>query len=152
MRIVALVAALTVVLSTMVVFVHPHAASATVDDGFAVASLSNKCFEGGLATYVDYGEGLPGGGKNDDYITITDECKDNHGVKAWAWLNGTCLEGCHGVYNGSGAGKVTLVWDPFPNGNVREGDSVGLKICSVDGDTDPTPTGCDSGTIWSVDG
>jgi hypothetical protein len=144
--------ALTLVLGAMV-FVHAPAAGAAIDDSFQVESASSKCGAGGFAYYNDYGPGLKGGGNNDDYIEIGDSCDNGHGVKAWAWLNGYCLEGCNGQYHGYGAGNGIIIWDPFKAyGNVIRNDVVKLKICNVDGNNDPTPTGCDSQEILSDDG
>jgi hypothetical protein len=158
-------AALTAALSSMAVVVQVPVASAgddqtdgqvvaeAVDDGFGVQSEGfGDCGFGGTAEYVDYGPGLSGGGNNDDYIEIVDWCFDGHGVKAWVWFNGKCLNFCLGAYNGYGAGEV-VIWDPFPNGNVKAGDKVGLKVCNVDGDADSTGVGvCGHATFRSVDG
>jgi hypothetical protein len=141
---------------TMVVSVNGSAAGASYDDSFSVGSDSSipKCITGGgYNMFVDHGPGAPGGGSNDDYVEIEDSCENGHGVKAWVWLNGVCLEGCHGQYYGYGAWSGPMVWDPFkPYGNVRRGDVVGLKICNVDGDRDKTPTGCDTDQRESLDG
>lgn len=129
-------------------------ASTAVDDGFVVISAVTKpgglCDIGsGWAEYVDYGEGAPGGGSNDDYVIVGDGCADGHGIKAWAWLDDTCLESCAGRYVGGGA-ESSVVWDPL--GNVAPGQWVALKVCWVDGSNDPTPSGCSYAETWSTDG
>jgi hypothetical protein len=116
--------------------------AAAVDDSFTVWT-TDAC---GSADFIDYGEGAPGGGSNDDYIEVWDTCGDTHGVRAYAWLDGTYLGS---RYNGNGAWEY-VVWDPF--GNVTAGQSVGLKICLVDGANDTTPSKCDEMTSTSVDG
>jgi hypothetical protein len=121
-------------------------AAAAYDDSFAVYT-TDRC---GAVNFVDYGAGAPGGGNNDDYTVVHDYCGDGHGVKAWAWLNGTLVGA---KYNGSGSGGAPVIWDPFKAyGNIFAGDSVGLKVCLVDGDNDPTPAKCASHTHTSVDG
>src|ERR687887_383302 len=92
---------------------------------------------------------IPSPADNDDYIVVADICSEGDGVKAWAWLNGKCLESCAGRYvHGVGA---TSYWDSFPNGEVKKGDYVGLKVCSVDGNSGP-PYNCLSHTGYSDDG
>jgi hypothetical protein len=118
--------------------------AAGVDDSFG-ANTSDVC---GLATFIDYGPGNPGGGNNDDYIFIQDICEDHHGVKAYAWRNGEYLGS---KYLGKGQGSYVR-WDPFPAGNVRPKDCVGLTVCLVDGSGDPTPFFCGSRTRCSQDG
>jgi hypothetical protein len=116
----------------------------SVDDSFDLPTL-NYC---GYADFIDYGEGAPGGGSNDDFIYIRDSCADGHGVKAWAWLDGVALGSKY--FGGGAAGSEPLSWDPF--GNVLAGQSVGVKVCLVDGSDDPTPFSCDSHTQTSIDG
>jgi hypothetical protein len=119
-------------------------ATAATNDSFAFSTVGLGC---GHVAFVDYGEGAPGGGNNDDYVVISDECSDGHGVKAYAWLNGVYLGS---RYNGNGKFGADVVWDPF--GNVVGGQSVGLKLCLVDGSSDPTPSACNQATRTSVDG
>lgn len=115
-----------------------------VDDSFSVSTTGGGC---GKVDFVDFGEGAPGGGSNDDYLVIHDLCSDGHGVKAWAWLNGILLGS---RYNGNGLAGDPVIWDPF--GNVLPGDSIGLKVCLVDGSDDPSPSSCGSLTRTSSDG
>jgi hypothetical protein len=112
-------------------------------DSFTIFTSDSKGCGG--AAYIDYGDGAPGGGSNDDYVNIYDDCPDHHGVIAYAWLNGAYLGW---AYDGYGSeDSIVLVWDPFkPYGNVHNGDSVGLKVCLVDGASDPTPSYCYSET------
>lgn len=130
-------------------------ASAATDDSFWVHSdTPSDCPDSsdpaGYIYFIDYGEGDPSNpGKNDDYITLRDTCPNGNGVRGYAWLNGTYLGS---VYNGGGFDSFK-VWDPFAAyGNVDAGDSVSLKICSVNG-SGGTPYDCSSiyGRI-SVDG
>ncbi|MFC8495136.1 hypothetical protein ACFUJU_30970 [Streptomyces sp. NPDC057235] len=118
--------------------------SAAVDDSFDV-STTDYC---GGADFIDYGEGAPGGGSNDDFIYIRDYCADGHGVRAWAWLDGVYLGSRY--YGGGAAGGGALSWDPF--GNVLAGQSIGVKVCLVDGSGDTTGDNCNSHTQTSIDG
>ena len=70
---------------------------------------------------------------------------DGRGVKAWAWVDGA-YKGAK--YVGTGANTMS-VWDPL--GNVPGGHSVGLKVCSVNGNDDSTALWCDSHTV-TIDG
>ncbi|MEJ3747841.1 hypothetical protein WEI85_31685 [Actinomycetes bacterium KLBMP 9797] len=102
----------------------------------------------GAISFVDYGDGWPGGGNNDDYVEVWDLCPDHDGVKAWVWLDGTLL---HEYYNPHGV-DTRVLGDPFPNGDVKKGDYVGLKVCIVDGENDPTPSACNHLSFTSQDG
>jgi hypothetical protein len=117
-------------------------AYAGYDDSFGV-NTADGC---GGADFVDYGT-WPNGSTNDDYVVVHDFCSDGHGVKAYAWLNGT-YKGSK--YNGNGLSGAPVYWDPL--GNVGPNDEVGLKVCLVDGDSDPTPFACYSHTGMSSDG
>jgi hypothetical protein len=126
----------------------PDTGSATqgitaVDDSFRVFT-TDGC---GMVEFVDHGEGAPGGGDNDDYAVVHDLCGDGHGVKAWAWLNGTLLGS---KYNGNGLAGAAVIWDPF--GNVLPGEAIGLKVCLSDGNSDPSPSNCGERTEISSDG
>lgn len=121
----------------------PSPASAATNDSFFVTTTGLQC---GAANFVDYGPGAAGGGNNDDYFTIKDQCSDGAGVKAYAWRNGRYLGS---RYNGNGA-LSTVVWDPL--GNVAGGESIGLKVCLSDGNNDPTPFLCAERTRTSADG
>lgn len=128
-------------------------AFAAYNDGFA-ATTTNSC---GSAIFVDHGEGAPGGGTNDDYILIRDNCSDSHGVRASAWVTehtsaGDLTYSLGSKYNGNGVAGADVVWDPFIEGNVRPGDTVKLRICLVDGSGDTTGSKCGSASHTSVDG
>ncbi|MEH1124162.1 hypothetical protein [Micromonospora sp. CPCC 206061] len=128
-------------------------AFASYNDGFA-ATTTNSC---GSAIFVDYGEGAAGGGKNDDYVLIRDNCSDSHGVRAWAWVTehtsaGDLTYSLGSKYNGNGVAGADVVWDPFIEGNVRPGDTVKLRVCLVDGSGDTTGSYCGSASHTSVDG
>lgn len=120
-------------------------AFAATDDSFSIYT-SNGC---GAADYADYGPGAAGGGNNDDYVLVHDYCADGLGVKAYAWQNGEYLGS---KYNGNTASGAAVVWDPFIDGNVKGGDTVGLKVCLSDGASASTVTKCESWTIKSADG
>lgn len=120
-------------------------ASAAVDDSF-VASTTDTC---GTVNFIDYGPGAAGGGNNDDYLVIHDNCPDGHGVRAWAYLNGV---GIGTQYNGNGNGSA-VVWDPFQaHGNVDAGDWVSVLVCLVDGAGDTGGSHCLLKQQESVDG
>ncbi|MFC7279256.1 hypothetical protein ACFQS1_35290 [Paractinoplanes rhizophilus] len=112
----------TVILAT-VVLASP--ARAGTNDSFQVCSQwtnNASCVE-----FVDYGEGKPGGGKNDDYILIHQyDPYAAYGVWGYAWLDGKYLGA---KFNGSGYYAPAVVWDPFPGGNVKGGQYIGLKVC-----------------------
>jgi hypothetical protein len=121
---------------------EPAPGAATVDDSFD--ACSKYCW--GYARFVDYGPGAPGGGNNDDYVRVCDFYAGDHdGVKAYAWI-GNDYQGSK--YNGKGAGEC-VVWDPFPN--VKPGQTVGLKVCLVDG-PNGAPYYCDEDRQKSQDG
>ncbi|MFE9098076.1 hypothetical protein [Streptomyces sp. NPDC007264] len=120
----------------------PAGAAAAYNDYFGV-NTADGC---GSVDFIDYGT-WPNGSTNDDYAVVHDTCSDGHGVKAYAWLNGSYLGS---KYNGNGLAGAPVYWDPF--GNVLPDDEVGLKVCLVDGDADPTPFACYSASQVSVDG
>jgi hypothetical protein len=103
------------------------------DDSFYISSdTPSDCPDSGdpagYLYFVDYGEGdLSDPAKNDDYVTLRDTCANGDGVRGYVWHNGA-YQGS--VYNGGGF-DAFVVWDPF--GNVLPGESVGLKVCSVNG-------------------
>jgi hypothetical protein len=135
------------------VLLMSNPAFASYNDGFA-ATTTNSC---GSAIFVDYGEGASGGGNNDDYVLIRDNCSDSHGVRAWAWVTehtsaGDLTYSLGSKYNGNGVAGADVVWDPFIDGNVRPGDTVKLKVCLVDGSGDTTGSYCGSASHTSVDG
>jgi hypothetical protein len=131
-----------VVAASVMVTAGATPALASTDDSFN--AFTPNC--GGEASFVDYGPGAPGGGNNDDY-EFGDLCPDGHGVKAWAWIGSKLLGS---KYDGEGSGPA-IIWDPFPAGNVKAGDLVGLKICEVDG-ANGTPFNCGSAAHRSKDG
>jgi hypothetical protein len=126
-------------------------ANASTDDSFPVVTGAT-CPTGGfagVAQFVDYGPGVPGNGaNNDDYISIRDLCGDGYGVKVYAWINGNYLGA---RYDGNTATGDPVIWDPFPSGNVKGGDYIGLKVCLADG-AEGTAFGCDSVSRYSDDG
>jgi hypothetical protein len=123
--------ALVVLLASLLLVagVHLSTASAAVNHDFA-ALTTDEC---GVANFIDYGPGAPGGGNNDDYVVIHDYCADGHGVRAYVevddsgyWWN---------QYNGNGLAGAPVVWDPF--GNIKAKQKVTLEVCLVDGPLDP---------------
>jgi hypothetical protein len=137
--------------------VMASSATAAVNDDFT-ALTSDGC---GAANFIDYGEGAPGGGGNDDYIAIYDYCGDTHGVKAWAWITTQSTAGpitwpLGSKYNGNGLEGSAVIWDPFrdfnPDGNVLAGQKVRVRVCLVDGNSDSSPSNCGEATHTSVDG
>jgi hypothetical protein len=129
-------------------------ASAAVDDNFSIATTEG--YNCGTVDFIDYGDEVPGiGPKNDDFLWINDNCADGRGVDAWAWLTkaGTSTATSLGrVHDGNGATGAPKVWDPFPGGDVKAGDSITIKVCSASGASDPNPTYCSTASHTSVDG
>ena len=124
-----------------------NSAGAAVNDSFA-ALTTDEC---GVANFIDYGPGAPGGGNNDDYVVIHDYCADGHGVQVyvewddtgyWVW-----------EYNGNGRAGDPVIWDPFPNGgNVKAKQKVTMEVCLVDGWEDLTGSRCGYASHRSADG
>jgi hypothetical protein len=116
-----------------------HPAAAATDH--ISESTSDGC---GVIDFIDAGPGAPGGGDNDDYLELHDYCSDGHGVEGYAWLDGTYLGK---KYDGNGLAGAPVIWDPL--GDVKSGQTIGVKVCLVDGADDPTPSKCLSaeGTI-----
>ncbi|NEY33624.1 hypothetical protein GTU99_15700 [Streptomyces sp. PRKS01-65] len=126
-----------------------QAAVAATNDSFAVGTTNGGC---GTVNFVDYGEGAPGGGNNDDYLVIHDYCSDGRGVRAYAWLTfGGETHYLGARNNTNGLAGDAVVWDPFADwGNVEAGDLVGLKVCLFDSNN--TLSRCAEKSQLSVDG
>jgi hypothetical protein len=120
-------------------------AGAAVNDDFA-AVTTDGC---GVANFVDYGPGAPGGGNNDDYVVIHDYCADGHGIRAYLRVDGGILVG---EYNGNGRAGAPVVWEPFLNGNVAAGQTIDMEVCLVDGRDDWSGSRCGYASHRSVDG
>jgi hypothetical protein len=138
---VKMLAVATMTLGTVLLTAGPAAA---YNDTFSVTTFGcngDPDRSAADAWFRDYGPGAPGGGNNDDYIEAYDNCADGHGVRVYAWLDGTFLGS---GYWGGGANGGFAVFDPFPKGNVKGGQVVGLKVCLVDGRDDTTPFNCAS--------
>ncbi|WP_156077262.1 hypothetical protein [Saccharothrix sp. NRRL B-16314] len=132
--------------TTAVVMLSVSPASAAYDDSFEVWTLDG-C---GSVEFVDYGEGAPGGGGNDDYAIVHDYCSDGHGVLAYAWVD---IYALGTKYNGNGLAGAPVIWDPYAvRSNVFAGETIRLRVCLVDGASDPTPFRCDEDESVSVDG
>jgi hypothetical protein len=131
------------------VTVMPGTAAAAVNDDFYVAT-TDGC---GVANFIDYGPGAPGGGDNDDYLVIHDYCADGHGIRAGVSFFG---EFWGYKYNGNGLSGAAVIWDPFrdwsSNGNLIAGDVVTIEVCLVDGANDITGSRCRTTTHTMVDG
>ncbi|PJE93904.1 hypothetical protein CUT44_32475 [Streptomyces carminius] len=129
------VAAATMLLGTQTAF-------AAVNDSFSVYTTSGGC---GSVDFVDYGEGWPGGGNNDDYLVIHDYCSDGKGVRAYAWVDGVYLGARN---NTNGLAGAAVLWDPV--GNVTAGEKVGVKVCLFNSDN--TLSRCNEVSRVSADG
>lgn len=118
---------------------HNDNAETTVWDDYA------GC-QGGRIEFIDYGEGAPGGGMNDDYFVVTDTCANAKGVRARVWVNGVLVGGSK--YNGGGSGS-SVIWDPA---QIYANDVVKMEICAANGPSDYSGLPCDDTTFRSVDG
>lgn len=114
-----------------------------VDDGFTVATQNDA----GYAQYVDYGEGKPGGGNNDDYIEIDDTWADGWDIWVRVSQNGDSHEK---VYD-DGPWSDVLIWDPFRHNNVKPGDEIEIEVCLYDSDSGQRDECNDHGDV-SADG
>jgi hypothetical protein len=144
-RAVSRLATVSLAATAVVTLVTPGAGvAAPANDDFALAT-AGPCPQDdflpyeGFVQFEDNGPGAEGGGDNDDYLIVGDSCPNGDGVKAWAWVDGV-LKG--DKYNGKGAYK-NVIWDPL--GNLKNGQSLGVKICSVNGNSG-TPYHCQSVT------
>ena len=115
-------------------------ASAKSDDSFLVETGPGRCAQYGIAGFVDHGE------HGDDYAQVYDACDDNVGVKAWVWLDGKLV----GAQR-NGHDLSVIYFDPFPRGNVKPKQYVGIKVCAQKG-KNGTPFACGSRTKKIVDG
>jgi len=139
---------LAVVLALLPVLLTANHASAAVDDQFW-AFTTDGC---GEIHFVDFGPGAPGGGNNDDYTEIYDNCygsfDDGLGVRARAWVGSEYLGE---QFNFSGS--ATVIWDPFAaRGNVAANEWIVLEVSLVSSRTDPTPEQLEIRSQRSVDG
>lgn len=127
-----------VALAGMATIVTAGPASAAVEDGFVVETgQAAACFSPyGAAQYVDYGPEY-----GDDYVGVSDICRDGVGVKVWVWINGTLIGAKHSV-------SGTEVYMNIPN--VKKGDNVGLKVCALT--SSGSAFSCGSRTEESADG
>jgi hypothetical protein len=144
---------LTIAAAVSATLLFTATAANALDDNFSVAT-TDGC---GVADFVDYGPGAPGGGNNDDYIVIHDYCADGHGVRAYVWISG---EYWGDQYNGNGRAGAAVVWDPFrawgPD-NLVKGTPVTIEVCLVDGPNDAVDepeagSRCRSGSHTMKDG
>ncbi|MGW4683066.1 hypothetical protein ACWEOS_31785 [Micromonospora taraxaci] len=121
-------------------------ASAAVNDDDNVTTWDyNKMCQAGRLDFVDYGEGAPGGGMNDDYFVVRDTCANGDGVLARVYVNGV-LAGTR--YNGGGNGS-SIIWDPA---QVYANDVVEMRICGAMGPNDTSGYSCVPKVFRSVDG
>ncbi|RAO51600.1 hypothetical protein LUPAC06_06285 [Micromonospora saelicesensis] len=105
----------------------------------------NASCQAGRIEFVDYGEGAPGGGMNDDYFVVSDTCANGDGVLGRVYVNGVLI-GTR--YNGGGSGS-SVIWDPA---QVYANDVVRMDICTANGPEDYLGYPCASRTFRSVDG
>ncbi|MEU6021231.1 hypothetical protein [Micromonospora sp. NPDC047134] len=120
-------------------------AAAANDDHYVTTWDSFKGCQAGRLDFVDYGEGAPGGGMNDDYFIVRDTCANGDGVLAYVYLNGV-QRGTK--YNGGGSG-TSIIWDPV---QVYAGDEVRMVICEANGPSDYQGYNCQPSTFRSIDG
>lgn len=121
------------------------------EDSFQLATRDG-C---GRADFVSFGPGAPGGGNNDDYIVIHDFCKDGHGVKVWAWVDGVSVNHDVGAYNGNGLVGDPVIWDPFKaedGTDLGVTQCLGIKVCLVDGARDSSGASCREATRYMNQG
>jgi hypothetical protein len=117
-----------------------------VNDDFA-ALTTDEC---GVANFIDYGPGAPGGGNNDDYVVIHDYCADGHGVQVYLEVDDNGY--WYSQYNGNGRAGAPVIWDPFLYGNVKAKQKVEIEVCLVDGINDLTGLRCGYASHRSADG
>lgn len=144
-RVVSQAGAVLAVAASALVVTGGSAAAANDDQYVTNWDYYNECSAGRL-DFVDYGEGAPGGGMNDDYLVVRDTCANGDGVLGRAYRDGVLLGT---KYNGGGSG-TSVVWDPF--GNVLANEVIRIDICSADGPTDYLGFECNSITFRSIDG
>ncbi|MGV9213964.1 hypothetical protein ACTFTM_19080 [Micromonospora sp. RB23] len=101
--------------------------------------------QGGRLDFVDYGEGAPGGGMNDDYSIVRDTCANGDGVLGRVYRNGVLIDT---RYNGGGSGR-SMIWDPV---QVYANDVVRMEICGANGPEDYLGYSCNYTTFRSIDG
>jgi len=121
-------------------------AGAAVNDNFN-ASTTDGC---GVANFIDYGPGAPGGGNNDDYVVIHDYCAD---VTA-SWRTSKWTTPATGSTSTTATACPVPPWSGvrFCMGNVKAGQKVELEVCLVDGISDPTGSRCWEASRRSADG
>jgi len=121
-------------------------AGAAVNDNFN-ASTTDGC---GVANFIDYGPGAPGGGNNDDYVVIHDYCAD---VTA-SWRTSKWTTPATGSTSTTATACPVPPWSGvrFCMGNVKAGQKVELEVCLVDGISDPTGSRCGEASRRSADG
>ena len=125
-------------------------ASAEYDDSKTVWT-TDRC---GSFEFVDYGEGEPGGGPDDDYMLVRDHCDDGFHVRGDVWVGWSW----YGVaYQRGGPSAAPLYWDPFAEeeDELVAGSRFGFPVCLVD-PTAPDPGylgfNCTNAELTMVDG
>ncbi|MEU7841375.1 hypothetical protein AB0B39_10415 [Micromonospora sp. NPDC049114] len=136
--------AIAAVAGALVVGASPASAAGNDDHDVTYWDDYAMC-EGGRLDFVDYGEGAPGGGMNDDYFVVRDTCANGDGVLGRVYVNGV-LRGTR--YNGGGSGS-SVIWDPA---QVYANDVVRMEICGANGPQDYSGYSCASNTFRSIDG
>ncbi|MGW1450471.1 hypothetical protein ACWCO3_19615 [Micromonospora sp. NPDC002411] len=132
--------------STALVAAGSPAFAAHNDNNETTLWDDNAQCQAGLIEFIDYGEGAPGGGMNDDYFVVTDTCANGEGVRARVYVNGVLVGGSK--YNGGGSGS-SVIWDPA---QIYANDVVKMEICAANGPQDYSGLPCDDRTFRSVDG
>lgn len=145
MRVVSRVGAVSVAAAGALVVASGPAAAAN-DDHYVTNWDSYQQCSAGRLDFVDYGEGAPGGGMNDDYLVVKDTCANGDGVLGRAFVDGRLVDT---RYHGGGSGS-SVVWDPF--GNVLANQVIKMEICSADGPDDYLGFECNRTTFRSIDG
>ncbi|MCO1594491.1 hypothetical protein M8C17_04870 [Micromonospora sp. RHAY321] len=121
------------------------AAAAYNDDHYVTLWDDNASCQAGRLDFVDYGEGAPGGGMNDDYFVVRDTCANGDGVLGRVYVNGVLIDT---QYNGGGSGS-SIIWDPA---QVYANDVVRMDICGANGPEDYLGYSCTPTTFRSQDG
>ncbi|MCF0092895.1 hypothetical protein [Micromonospora sp. MH99] len=136
--------AVTAVAGALVVGASPASAAGN-DDHYVTYWDDYTMCQAGRLDFVDYGEGAPGGGMNDDYFVVKDTCANGDGVLGRVYVNGVLRDT---KYNGGGSGS-SVIWDPA---QVYANDVVRMEICGANGPTDYLGYSCNYTTFQSIDG
>ncbi|GIH19012.1 hypothetical protein [Rugosimonospora africana] len=123
------------------------------DNNDAFTVVTTEGYNCGTATFIDYGSGDGTHPVSDDWVWINDNCLEGKGTKVSAALTPAgahTTEPLGSKYIPDGA--WSQAWDPFPNGDVKAGDTVILTVCTATSATDLHPINCDTDRRTSTDG